>query len=90
MNATSGCTPASTVPPRHTPDIDEITKKARQLHALFMALSTPTDDTLSPTTVSDALWLAMDLTEGIFEAAIGFPLALQPAGCRCEALHGSH
>jgi hypothetical protein len=78
------------VPLRHTPDIDEITKKARQLHALFMALSTPTDDTLSPTTVSDALWLAMDLAEGIFEAAVGFPLALQPAGCQCEVHDGTH
>ncbi len=70
--------------------MDEITKKARQLHALLIAMSTPTEEELSPTTVADGLWLALDLAEGIYQCAAGFPLKLIPAGCRCEASHGAH
>lgn len=67
---------------------DEISKKARQLHALLAAMSTPTQDELAPTTVADGLWLAMDLAEGIFESAVGFPLQFRERGA--EVANGTH
>ena len=46
---------------------DGIETKTRQLRALLLALSTPTDDPLAPNIMDDALWLAIDLSDEILK-----------------------
>lgn len=75
----------------HLDMVDEITKQARQLHALLLALTGEHGiNTSLPTgAVADGMWLAMDLAAAIFERASGFPL-LDPNVPQEEARHGTH
>lgn len=72
--------------------VDEVAKKASQLHALLLALQ-PSDVTeIDGRTMTNGLWLATDLAASIFEPAVGFPITEggAKARCKCGGHHAAH